>query len=41
VASQLVGALQIARTLGDNARGKRHLAGSRRFLLEQFESPRP
>lgn len=40
VASQLVGALQIARTLGHNARGKRHLAASRRFLLEQFDSPR-
>jgi AcrR family transcriptional regulator len=38
VASQLVGALQIARTLGDNARGRRHLAAARRFLLEQFDS---
>lgn len=38
VASQLVGALQIARTLGDNTRGRRHLAASRRFLLEQFGS---
>jgi TetR/AcrR family transcriptional regulator, transcriptional repressor for nem operon len=38
-ASQLVGALQIARALGDNARGRRHLAASRRFLLEQFEKP--
>ncbi|TFZ05577.1 TetR/AcrR family transcriptional regulator [Ramlibacter henchirensis] len=37
-ASQLVGALQIARALGDNARGRRHLAASRRFLLEQFEN---
>ncbi|MGX5652139.1 TetR/AcrR family transcriptional regulator [Hydrogenophaga borbori] len=36
IASQLVGALQIARTLGDNAKGRRHLAASRRFLLEQF-----
>lgn len=41
VASQLIGALQIARTLGDNARGRRHLAAARQFLLEQFESPRP
>jgi TetR/AcrR family transcriptional regulator, transcriptional repressor for nem operon len=41
VASQLVGALQLARTLGDNAKGRRHLAATRRFLLEQFESPRP
>ena len=37
IASQLTGALQLARTLGDNARGRRHLAASRRFLLEQFE----
>lgn len=36
IASQLVGALQIARTLGDNSKGRRHLAASRRFLLEQF-----
>lgn len=36
VASQLAGALQLARTLGDNARGRKHLAASRRFLLEQF-----
>lgn len=41
VASQLVGSLQLARMLGDNAQGKRHLAAARRFLLEQFESPRP
>lgn len=39
-ASQMVGALQIARALGDNVRGRRHLAASRAFLLEQFE-PRP
>lgn len=41
VASQLVGALQLARTLGDNARGRRHLAAARRFLLEQFDIARP
>jgi TetR/AcrR family transcriptional regulator, transcriptional repressor for nem operon len=41
VASQLVGSLQLARMLGDNAQGRRHLAAARRFLLEQFESPRP
>lgn len=41
VASQLVGALQLARTLGDNARGRRHLAAARQFLLEQFDPPRP
>lgn len=39
IASQLVGALQIARTLGDNNKGRRHLAASRRFLLEQFTPP--
>jgi AcrR family transcriptional regulator len=41
VAGQMVGALQIARALGDNASGRRHLAAARRFLLEQFDSPRP
>jgi TetR/AcrR family transcriptional repressor of nem operon len=40
VASQLVGALQLARALGDNAKGRRQLAASRQFLLAQFE-PRP
>lgn len=37
VAGQLVGALQLARALGDNAQGRRHLATARRLLLEQFE----
>jgi TetR/AcrR family transcriptional repressor of nem operon len=41
VASQMVGALQIARALGDNAQGRRHLAAVRNFLLEQFDTPRP
>lgn len=41
IASQLVGALQLARTLGDNAKGRRHLAAARRFLLEQFDTARP
>jgi len=41
VAGQLVGALQLARALGDNAAGRRHLAAARRFLLEQFDSARP
>ena len=41
VASQMVGALQMARALGDNADGRRHLAAARDFLLEQFETPRP
>jgi TetR/AcrR family transcriptional repressor of nem operon len=40
-ASQLVGALQLARALGDNAQGRRHLAAARQSLLAQFESPRP
>jgi AcrR family transcriptional regulator len=41
IASQLVGALQLARALGDNAQGRRHLAAARRSLLEQFEPSRP
>ena len=41
VASQLVGALQMARALGDNTQGRRHLAAARQFLLEQFDTPRP
>jgi AcrR family transcriptional regulator len=41
VASHLVGAVQIARALGDNAGGRRHLAGARQFLLEQFDTPHP
>jgi len=36
VAGQLVGALQLARALGDTAQGRRHLATARRLLLEQF-----
>ncbi|MEJ6022047.1 TetR/AcrR family transcriptional regulator [Ramlibacter sp. PS4R-6] len=39
VAAQLVGALQVARALGDNAAGRRHLARSRQFVVEQFDSP--
>jgi TetR/AcrR family transcriptional regulator, transcriptional repressor for nem operon len=39
VAGQLVGALQLARALGDNAQGRRQLAAARRFLLDQFEPP--
>jgi AcrR family transcriptional regulator len=41
VASQLVGALQIARALGANARGRKHLAAAREFLLRQFDPERP
>jgi len=41
VASQLVGALQLARALGDNAQGRAHLAAVRGQLLAQFDSPSP
>ncbi|MFO6418654.1 TetR/AcrR family transcriptional regulator [Hylemonella sp. W303a] len=41
IASQLIGALQIARTLGPNAQGRKHLALARRFLLEQFDAQSP
>jgi TetR/AcrR family transcriptional regulator, transcriptional repressor for nem operon len=41
VAGQLVGSLQLARALGDNAQGRRHLAAARRFLLQQFDSSQP
>ncbi len=37
VAGQLVGALQLARALGDNAEGRALLAATRRTLLAQFE----
>jgi AcrR family transcriptional regulator len=41
VASQLVGGLQLARTLGDNARGRRHLAAVRGFLIDHYaKAPR-
>lgn len=39
IAGQLVGSLQLARALGDNAQGRRQLATARRFLLDQFEPP--
>ena len=38
VAAQLVGALQLARALGDNAEGKALLAATRRALIAQFEA---
>lgn len=41
VASHLVGALQLARALGDNAQGRRHLATARRFLVERYEPAAP
>jgi TetR/AcrR family transcriptional regulator, transcriptional repressor for nem operon len=39
VASQLVGALQLARAIGDNAQGRALLAASRAGLLAQFDAP--
>jgi TetR/AcrR family transcriptional repressor of nem operon len=39
IAGQLVGALQLARALGDNAQGKAVLAATRRVLLAQYDSP--
>ena len=39
VAAQMVGALQLARTLGDNAKGRGLLAATRRSLLAQFDPP--
>jgi AcrR family transcriptional regulator len=41
IASQLVGALQLARVLGDNAEGKALLAVSRRALLAQYDTQDP
>jgi AcrR family transcriptional regulator len=38
IASQLVGALQLARALGDNAEGKALLAATRRTLLAQYDA---
>ena len=38
VASQLVGTLQLARTLGDNVEGKALLAAARRSLLAQYDA---
>lgn len=39
VAGQLVGALQLARTLGDNRAGRALLAAVRRDLLARFDAP--
>lgn len=39
VASQMVGALQLARALGPNAQGKALLASTRQSLLAQFDTP--
>ena len=38
IAGQLVGTLQLARALGDNAEGKALLAATRRALLAQYDS---
>ncbi len=38
IAGQLVGALQLARALGDNAEGKAVLAATRRALLERYDT---
>ena len=40
IASQMVGALQLARALGANAEGKSLLAAVRRQLLAQYDTPR-
>jgi TetR/AcrR family transcriptional repressor of nem operon len=39
IASQMVGTLQLARALGDNAEGKALMAASRRALLAQHDVP--
>ena len=41
IASQLVGALQLGRALGDNAEGKALLATARRNLLAQYDTAHP
>ena len=41
IASQMVGALQLARALGDNAEGKALLAANRKALLAQHDEPPP
>jgi AcrR family transcriptional regulator len=41
VTSQLVGALQLARALGDNAQGRKLLAATRENLLARFDLARP
>ncbi|HYD59162.1 MAG TPA: TetR/AcrR family transcriptional regulator [Noviherbaspirillum sp.] len=37
MASTMVGALQLARTLGNNAKGKAHLAAVRKALIDQYD----
>jgi TetR/AcrR family transcriptional regulator, transcriptional repressor for nem operon len=38
IASTMVGALQLARVLGNNAQGKAQLAASRKALIDQYET---
>jgi len=39
VAATLVGSLQLARAMGDNAQGRAVLAAARKALIEQYETP--
>ena len=39
VASTLVGSLQLARALGDNAEGRALLSAARKSLIQQYDSP--
>lgn len=39
VASTLVGSLQLARALGDNAEGRALLAATRKSIVQQYDSP--
>jgi TetR/AcrR family transcriptional regulator, transcriptional repressor for nem operon len=41
VASQMVGALQLSRALGNNAEGRALLAANRSALLAQHDTPSP
>jgi len=41
IGGTLVGSLQMARTLGNNAEGRAHLASVRKTLLAQFDQPYP
>lgn len=40
ITSNLVGAMQLARALGDNAQGRAMLAAARQSILEQYDSQR-
>ncbi|MCY1375985.1 hypothetical protein D9M69_634390 [compost metagenome] len=41
IASQMVGALQLARALGDNAEGRALLAANRSALLARYDTSLP